>query len=242
MDGQPASTSEPLPVHASLGQAARETLVAERRGPLDRALVLAGALGVFFLAREVLNPAWRRYVVDAPIDSLPAGPRMLAGHLVQWSLCMAVASLAAIAWLVRTGRLRRPSLRRDLRRAATDGAWAAGATIAVVVVFAAVTHMPFAFHFGPWSAAGNLVSNAYEEIAYRGLVFAAAWYATGRVSLAALVSGAVFGFTHEQYPAALRVLTGAVGALWSWAYARTGNLVAPWLAHELSDLVRDLFL
>jgi membrane protease YdiL (CAAX protease family) len=155
---------------------------------------------------------------------------------------MAVCSVAAIAWLVRTKRLRAPSLRRGFGRAAVDGVWAAAATIAYGVVCAAAARMPFAFHFDPWSTVGNLVSNAEEEIAARGLVFAAAWYATGRVSLAALVSGAVFGLVHEQYPLLMRLNIAAVGAFWSWVYARTGNLVAPWLAHEIFDLVLDLIL
>ena len=58
----------------------------------------------------------------------------------------------------------------------------------------------------------------------------------------AAVSGWAFGYTHTQFPLPLRVLTGLIGALWSWAYARTGNLLAPYVAHELSDIILDAIL
>jgi membrane protease YdiL (CAAX protease family) len=203
--------------------------------------VLLGAVGLVFVALSLVTPAWRR-VVDPWVDSLERGPRLFMGHAIVWSLPTAALSLVAIAWLVRSGRFRSLSLTRDLPRALVDGAWGALAAIALAVVTAAAAHMPFGFHVNPWGIAGNVLSNAYEEAFFRALVFTAAWYATGRAFVAALISGAVFGFTHYQYPIAGRVLTGVVGAIWSAVYARTGNFVAPWLAHQLSDVVLDAVL
>ena len=155
--------------------------------------------------------------------------------------------MAIVAWLVlrvlaQSWRLQPLSLTRHWRRALVDGIAGGLIAAAIAIVAAWASGMHFGWHLDGWGIAGNLFSNFYEELFYRGLVFAAAWYATGSVVAGAAVSGWAFGYTHSQYPMPMRMLVGVVGALWSWAYARTGNLLAPYVAHELSDLILDAIL
>jgi membrane protease YdiL (CAAX protease family) len=216
-----------------------DTLIATRGGPLDRTLVLASALALVVVDRRVLTPQWER-IIDPYYHSIDgAGPHLFVGHALVWSVPKAVASVVALAFLVRTGRFRRPSLVSNLRPAVLDGLIAALGIVAITVAVAPLVHLTFGFHVNPWGLAGNVFSNGYEEIFYRGLIFTAGWYATGRAWAGALISGAVFGATHDQYPVPLRVLVGVMGAILSVAYARSGNFVAPWLAHQLADTVLD---
>src|SRR6185369_17290387 len=171
--------------------------------------------------------------------------------------------LAPVPAVVGTAASRPPSARRPRARlVAADGAGLLArhphpgaelapaaalahtplAARAIAIAAALATGMHFHWHPDGWAMLGNVFSNFYEELFYRGLVFAAAWYATGSALAGAAVSGWAFGYTHAQFPMPLRVLTGVVGALWSWAYARTGNLLAPYVAHELSDIILDAIL
>ena len=167
---------------------------------------------------------------------------MLAGHLIVWTLPMAIFSGIALVFLIKTRRFQPLSITRGGRRAVVDGLLGALFAIVVALLALPLLHLRFGFAFRGWEQAGDLVSNAYEELVARGLVFTAAWYALDSRMLAALISGLLFGLTHEQYPPLLRVLVGITGAVWSLVYARTGNFAAPWIAHEGADLVLGLIL
>jgi len=219
-----------------------DTLVRRRGGALDRAAVLAVAVGLVLLFRHVVFRPWYWALWQPWWGRLPRGEHLLVGHLVVWSLPMALVAWLVIRVLVQSWRLQPLSLTRHLRRALTDGVIAGLVASAVAIAAALATGMHFHWHPDGWAMLGNVFSNFYEELFYRGLVFAAAWYATGSALAGAAVSGWAFGYTHAQFPMPLRVLTGVVGALWSWAYARTGNLLAPYVAHELSDIILDAIL
>ncbi|WP_394833691.1 CPBP family intramembrane metalloprotease [Pendulispora rubella] len=217
------------------------TLIRERRGPIDRALVLLAALGVVYVARQVVTPRWR-VCIDPWVHSLPRDARTVAGHVLVWTFPMAIFSGITLAFLIRSRRFEPLSLTRDLRRAVTDALWATLIGVVAVVAVAKGMGLPFGFRIRGWVLAANVVSNGYEELVERGLIFTAAWYALGSRLAAALFSGLVFALGHEQYPLPLRAVVAFGGFIWSWIYARTGNFLAPWLSHQLADMVLDVIL
>ena len=219
-----------------------DTLVRRRGDAVDRIGVLAVAVGLVLLFRHVVPRPWYWRLWQPWWGRLGRGEHLLVGHLFVWSLPMALVAWLVIRVLVQSWRLQPLSLTRHWQRALADGAIAGLAASALAVVAALASGMHFHWHPDAWAMAGNVFSNFYEELFYRGLVFAAAWYATGSALAGAAVSGWAFGYTHTQFPMPMRVLVGVVGALWSWAYARTGNLLAPYVAHELSDLILDAIL
>jgi membrane protease YdiL (CAAX protease family) len=100
--------------------------------------------------------------------------------------------------------------------------------------------------------AGDVVSNLYEEIVYRGLFFCSFYGVaagasvplSGALDRAGLVMGTigscfVFALGHEQYPITLRVAIGvlAIVLVYPWATAR--SLWASWIPHTLGDIISD---
>lgn len=219
-----------------------DTLVRRRGDAIDRAGVLAVAIGLVFLFRHVVFRDWYWRLFQPWWGRLPRGPHLLVGHLVVWSLPMALVAWLVIRVLVQSWRFQPLSLTRQWRQAVGDGIGGGLAASAIAIVAALASGMRFHWHPDAWAMAGNVFSNFYEELFYRGLVFAAGWYATGRALGGAVISGWAFGYTHTQFPMPMRMLVGVVGALWSWVYARTGNLLAPYIAHELSDIILDAIL
>jgi membrane protease YdiL (CAAX protease family) len=103
--------------------------------------------------------------------------------------------------------------------------------------------------------AGDLVSNMYEEIVYRGLMFCAfygvvagaSFPLAGRPTLAALAAGiigssTVFATGHEQFSMALRVVVGVLATVFAYAWVAARSLWAPWIAHTLVDVIGDSIL
>jgi membrane protease YdiL (CAAX protease family) len=96
------------------------------------------------------------------------------------------------------------------------------------------------------------VSNLYEEIIYRGLLFCAFYGAAavatfplaGKVDrvgafVAIVGSSVVFAAGHTQYSLAVRVGVGIAGIIFTWPWIRTRSLWAPWLVHTLTDVISD---
>jgi hypothetical protein len=50
------------------------------------------------------------------------------------------------------------------------------------------------------------------------------------------------GLSHTQYPLPMQLMVVLVGGLLGWLYLRSGNLLAPWIVHQLSDMVLDAIL
>jgi membrane protease YdiL (CAAX protease family) len=219
-----------------------DTLVRRRGDLVDRAGVLAVAVALVFFFAHVMPRPWYWRLYQPWWGNLARGPHLLVGHVLVWSLPMALVAYLVIRVLVQSWRLQPLSLTRHWPRALVDGVWGGLAASALAIAACAAAGQHFHFHLDGWGIVGNLFSNFYEELFYRGLVFAAAWYATGSLVAGACVSGWAFAYTHTQFPTPMRVLVGGVGALWSWVYARSGNLLAPYIAHELSDLILDAIL
>ena len=90
----------------------------------------------------------------------------------------------------------------------------------------------------PWKIAGNVFSNFYEEFVYRGFMLAALAAAIGFWP-AAIISSAMWGYTHSQYPLSLQALIMAVGVYFSWLMRKAQSLWTPYASHMVLDIVGD---
>jgi len=90
----------------------------------------------------------------------------------------------------------------------------------------------------PWSLAGNVFSNFYEEFIFRGFLLAALaavigfWPAAG-------VTSALWAATHTQYPLSLQLTIFATGMLLAWVVQSARTIWAPYGAHMVMDVVLD---
>ena len=164
-------------------------------------------------------------------------------------------------WLVGSRFGLMPSLRQSL---ASGGSWrrvvvtGLVATIMFLVLTAGVGAAAggtFGFHPYFPKMAGDLISNLYEEIVYRGLMFsafygvaaAASFPLEGKLNRTGLVVGtigscAVFAVGHEQYSIGLRVVVGVVAVVFVYPWVASRTLWAPWIPHTLGDIIGDSIL
>jgi len=184
---------------------------------------------------------------------------ILLGHWVFGQLPRVLICVAV--WLVGSRFGLMPSLRQSF---ASGGSWhrvvitglLATATFLVATLAIGVgAGGTFGFHPYFPKMAGDLVSNMYEEIVYRGLMFSAfygcvvgaSFPLAGKVDRAGIVVGtigscAVFSVGHEQYPIALRVIVGVVAVIFVYPWIASRSLWAPWIPHTLGDVIGDTIL
>jgi membrane protease YdiL (CAAX protease family) len=221
-----------------------------------RLALLAGSLLAWWAGNHALMP-WAQQVAGLERVTGPVA-RTLLGHWVFWQLPTALACLAVWWAGARLGLLPPPlaTLRGggSWRRVVAFGL-AGGVAIVAWSAVGAAFGGGFGFHPDFPKMAGDLVSNLYEEIVYRGLIFCTCYgVAAGatpplegpldRMGLvaAAVGSAAVFGAGHDQAPVGLRLAIGVAGIIFAWPFWRTRSLWAPWLAHMVGDVVGDTFL
>lgn len=151
-----------------------------------------------------------------------------------------------------------PSLRQSLgsgaswTRVVTTGLIATAILLAMTFAVGAAAGGTFGFHPYVPKMVGDLVSNLYEEIVYRGLMFcafygvavAASFPLIGRPDRAGLIVGTigsclVFALSHEQYSVALRVVIGVAASVFAYAWVRARSLWAAWIPHTLVDVIGD---
>ena len=123
------------------------------------------------------------------------------------------------------------------------GAGVVGGILALIatVVFVYVLFPPNTVHWidpVPWKIAGNVFSNFYEEFVYRGFMLVALGAAIGFWP-AAIITSAMWGYTHNQYPLSLQALIMAVGVYFSWLMRKAQSLWTPYAAHMVLDIVGD---
>ena len=224
---------------------------------LPAVLLLAAALAAWWIADQRVVPWVQRVagydrITDRALSILLG--HWVFGQLPRVLLCVAV-------WLVgsRLGLL--PSLRQSLssggswRRVIVTGLIATAIFLILAVAIGAAAGGTFGFHPYVPKMAGDLVSNLYEEIVYRGLMFsafygvaaAAPFPLTGPLDRAGVVVGAVgscvvFAAGHEQYELALRVVVGVVALVFVYPWIAARSLWAPWIPHTLGDIIGDTIL
>lgn len=180
-------------------------------------------------------------VLDAFGNPPYAGLWVLIPHVLLYSTPAALFSLAAWMLLVRARWLPAPVVGGRpgvLRWGLAGGAVAIALSLAYVLASGGTVHPP---RVDPWLMAGNLFSNFYEELVFRGFVLAALTAALGFWP-AAIVSSVAFGSLHTQYPLAMQALVAGVGLIFCIARRGAGSLLAPYLAHTLLDWILDPIL
>jgi hypothetical protein len=181
---------------------------------------------------------------------------VLLGHWVFGQLPRVLACVGV--WLVGSRLGLMPSLRGSLtsggswRRVVVTGLIATVILLVLTVVIGAAAGGTFGFHPYFPKMAGDLVSNLYEEIVYRGLMFSAfygvaaaeSFPLAGKVDRAGVVVGtlgscAVFAIGHEQYAVGLRAIVGVVAVVFVYPWIAARTLWAPWIPHTLGDIIGD---
>jgi membrane protease YdiL (CAAX protease family) len=161
-------------------------------------------------------------------------------HLLLYTTVMAAVS--ALAWWgLARARLLPPPEVGNIGPAAVAGAL--GGLVALAFTLAVVWA---AFPTGtihwidpvPWKIAGNVFSNFFEEFVFRGFLLVALRRLVGFWP-AAVISSALWALTHTQYPLELQAVIFLVGVGFCWLAVRMRSLWAPYVAHEVLDLLGD---
>ena len=203
-------------------------------------LTLVLAAGAVYLIG--LWPSWwvRDTVLRAAGYPAYAGLWKFLPHLLLYSTLAAIA--AAIGWiaLARTAVLEWPPLGkgRHAFRIASIGAIAAIGLVLGMLVATGQAAMIGWRAPDPWSIAGNVFSNFYEEFIFRGFLLTAL-AAVIRYWPAAALTSALWAATHTQYPLSMRIVIFAVGLLLAWVIRQTRTIWAPWGSHMVMDIVLD---
>ena len=166
---------------------------------------------------------------------------MFLPHLLLYSTL--TACVAALLWFTFVRAHILPAPRLGPATARQVGAGVVGGIVALIatVVFVYVLFPPNTVHWidpVPWKIAGNVFSNFYEEFVYRGFMLVALGAAIGFWP-AAIISSAMWGYTHNQYPLSLQALIMAVGVYFSWLMRKAQSLWTPYVSHMVLDIVGD---
>jgi len=189
-----------------------------------------------------LWPSWwvRDTVLRAAGFPPYAGLWKFLPHLLLYSTLAALA--AAIAWIAfaRAGVLDAPPLGKGQR---TLGKILIGGFVAIALVLGVLvaTGQGSAIRWidpDPWSIAGNVFSNFYEEFIFRGFLLAALAAVIGFWP-AAIVTSAAWAAMHTQYPLSIQVTIFVTGMLLAWVVKSARTLWAPWGSHMIMDVVLD---
>lgn len=224
---------------------------------LPHIALLAAALAAWWISDHTITP-WVQSV--AGYNSIhDRDLSILLGHWVFGQLPR--VAVCVVVWVVgsRVGLL--PSLRQSLasggswRRVVVTGLIATVILLVLEVGIGAAAGGTFGFHPYFPKMAGDLVSNMYEEIVYRGLMFcafygvaaAAAFSLADKLDRAGLVVGTigssvVFAVGHEQYSITLRVVIGVFAVVFAYPWIAARSLWAPWIPHTLGDIIVDSIL
>jgi membrane protease YdiL (CAAX protease family) len=190
-------------------------------------------------------PTW--FVRDATLGYFgnPAyeGVWILIPHALLYSTLPAVFCVLVWGLLHRLRWLDRPSFAVNsgvVLLGLIGGAVALAATFGFIYASGqgGAVHAP---QVDPWLMAGNLFSNFFEELIFRGFILVALTAALGFWP-AAILSGVAFGATHTQFPMELQALIAVMGIVWAVIAARAKTIVAPYISHMLLDWVADPLL
>jgi membrane protease YdiL (CAAX protease family) len=161
-------------------------------------------------------------------------------HLLLYSTLTALACALLWAIFARSGALPSPDL-GNLRRATVPGIIGGLLALAMTLGVVAAVFPAGMIHWvppDPWKIAGNFFSNFFEEFIYRGFVLVALRQVVGFWP-AALISSAMWAFTHTQYPLVLQACILLTGIAFCWLARYAQSLWAPYIAHEVLDVIGD---
>lgn len=205
---------------------------------LGRRLIVAfSCAAVFYAGNTAATP-----FIQSQLESLlgPASSYSLFFKLaLYWSLPTALPCLIYAQVLVKLGIFAQASLTRNTRQALAYGLGTGAAAAAVTLLLVMPFHhwLRFGVDLNPGGIAGSLFSTCYEEIGHRVLLFPATLCLFRDPWLAMVLSGIGFALTHSHYSPVNQLAVGITGMLFAFAYCKTGNFLAPWLAHFTSNVV-----
>jgi hypothetical protein len=226
------------------------------KGWAPRLVLVAAALLAWWIGFYRFTPWVQRVAGFARVTDKDT--QTVLGHWIFWQLPGVV--LCVGVWLVAAGLGLMPSfvgaLRvRSLRRVLGAGLVASALLLLLTVVLGAALGGKFGCHPYVPKMLGDLVSNMYEEIVHRGLVFGA-FYGLGAgatfplegtldrkgLVLGTIGSCTIFAAGHTQYPVALRMVLGTIAIVFVWPWVRARSLWASWIPHTLGDVIGDTIL
>lgn len=184
-------------------------------------------------------------VLRAGLDALGNPPYagfvgVILPHLLLYSTLMAAVSAALWVMLARSGSLPWPEF-GNVRRAIIPGVIGGVIALALTLVVVFASFPAGTIHWiapDPWKIGGNVFSNFFEEFVFRGFVLVGLRRLVGFWP-AALLSSAMWAFTHTQYPLTLQLCIMATGVGFCWLARHVRSLWAPYIAHEVLDLIGD---
>ncbi|HTR50741.1 MAG TPA: CPBP family intramembrane glutamic endopeptidase [Kofleriaceae bacterium] len=212
-------------------------------GYVRGAIAFVVAFCVYVGMRDHVTPRWEAWL--EPSFGPSTGSGLFLRHLLTFSLLTAAVALATWWLFARLGWLASPrawlGFGPEPRRALAIGAIAGVALSALVVVVGVALGERVHFHPDGWSMAGNVFSNYYEEVTYRGLLMQTAWCATGSRIGGVVLSSAVFGWSHMHGSHALfkAIAVAIAGGVFGALAIRTRSLGGAWTAHQVSDMILD---
>ena len=199
-----------------------------------RVFIIGSSFLVWLVAFFIVTPAVVR-ITQPIVATMARGPGLLFMHALVFSLPTALLCGGWLVVLVRHGLVPAPAIHVRWLRAGLTGAAIAVATVPLSPLLGLTLRL----HVDWWSVAGNAFSNGYEEIIYRGLIFAACWAATSRRIVASVLSGVVFGLSHYQYPLILRAYVAVVGVVLALAMGPRREIGTAYVAHDIADWILD---
>ena len=210
---------------------------AAKGGWWARGEVLVVAAGVYVAGRYYITP----WVSDQllPYFDMDIGPKLFLLHALLFSLVTAALCFACHLLYVRRGYFQPLSLTRNVGDAVAWGVLFALVLSAVSAGFFLAKGREVNVVFNWWAISGNLFSNLYEEVIYRGLLFAALLFSFRKPWVAILASGFIFMYSHTTDPAMLAAGTVLTGVCFAYPYLRTGSLLAPFIVHQFVDVIID---
>ena len=204
-----------------------------------RASLLAAAAAVYLIG---FWPTWwlRDAVLRAAGFPAYAGLWKFLPHLLLYSTLAALA--AGVAWIAfaRAGVIDGPQLgkgNRPLAKVLLVGFGVIPLVLGVLIATGQGSMIRW-IDPDPWSIAGNIFSNFYEEFIFRGFLLTALAAVIG-FAPAAVVTSALWAATHMQYPLSLQVTIFVVGVLLAWLARSARTIWAPYGAHMIMDVVLD---
>ncbi|HEY3806833.1 MAG TPA: CPBP family intramembrane glutamic endopeptidase [Kofleriaceae bacterium] len=209
-------------------------------GHVRGAIMFVVGFALLWLSQRVITPhiaAWLE-----PSFGPSTGSGLFLRHLLTFSLATAAISLAAWFAFAHAGWLAPPRPWLGFGPGAIRLGVIAGVALSAFVLIVGVA-LGERIHFHPdaWKMAGNVFSNYYEELSYRGLLMQAAWAATGSRVGAVVLSSLVFGWSHMHGSHATEMAIGATiaGCVFGALAIRTRSLGGAWVAHQVSDMILD---
>lgn len=206
----------------------------------QRAFVLVSSISVWLFAFLIFKP-WIVGFYSDYFKSFDDGSRLFLKHTFIFSTPTAIVCLLWIVLLQKLKLIEPIKISLNKKIFLSSVLWGLGVAIFTLAI-APLLGMDYGYHFNPWSIAGNFTSNFCEEIIFRGLLLFAIWSALDSKTLAIILTGIIFGLTHEQYPWLIKVYIALIGSLLSYLTTKEKNILPAIIVHDISDWILDLFL